>query len=75
MSDKSRTATFLLAFFLGCFGAHRFYVGKTGSAVAQLLLFISVIGSFVTALWVLIDWIIILMGDFTDKDGFKITKW
>lgn len=37
-SDKSRTIAALLAFFLGGFGAHRFYVGKTNSAFVQLVL-------------------------------------
>ena len=40
-STKSRLAAALLAFFLGEFGAHRFYVGKTGSAVVQLVLGLS----------------------------------
>ena len=33
ISRKSRLVAFLLAFFLGMFGAHRFYVGKTGTAI------------------------------------------
>jgi TM2 domain-containing membrane protein YozV len=48
-------AAYLLWFFLGLFGAHRFYLGRTGSAVAQLLLTITVIGLFVSCVWVLID--------------------
>ncbi len=35
-SPKSRLATSLLAWFLGEFGAHRFYVGKTETAVVML---------------------------------------
>src|SRR3954454_18774929 len=35
---KSTGAAYLLWFFLGGFGAHRFYLGRTGSAVGQLLL-------------------------------------
>jgi hypothetical protein len=38
VSSKSRLATTLLACFLGQLGAHRFYAGKIGTAVAMLVL-------------------------------------
>lgn len=44
ISPKSRRATTLLAFFLGVFGAHRFYIGKTGTAIVMLLLSIAGLG-------------------------------
>ena len=42
ISPKSRLATTLLAFFLGVFGAHRFYIGRTRTAIVMLLLSIGV---------------------------------
>jgi hypothetical protein len=36
---KSTGAAYLLWFFLSAFSAHRLYLGKTGSAVAQIVLF------------------------------------
>jgi TM2 domain-containing membrane protein YozV len=68
-SDKNRLLAALLAFFFGIFGAHRFYVGKTGSAIVQLL----TIGGL--GIWSFIDFVIILFGEFTDEDGFKIRNW
>jgi len=41
ISPKSRRATTLLAFFLGIFGAHRFYINKTRTAIVMLLLSIA----------------------------------
>ncbi|WP_297008269.1 TM2 domain-containing protein [uncultured Corynebacterium sp.] len=38
VSPKSKIAGALLAFFLGSVGAHNFYFGKTGKAVAQLVM-------------------------------------
>jgi TM2 domain-containing membrane protein YozV len=37
---KETGVAYLLWFFLGEFGAHRFYMGKVGSAVAMLLIFL-----------------------------------
>lgn len=39
-NKKSKLVAYLLWFFLGAFGAHRFYVRKTLSAVMQLALWI-----------------------------------
>ena len=68
-SDKKRLVAFLLCFFLGCLGVHRFYAGKTGTGVVQLL---TLGGLFV---WAFIDLIMILCGSFTDKEGRKISEW
>ena len=38
ISPKSRLTTTLLAWFLGVFGAHRFYLGKIWTAVGMLVL-------------------------------------
>lgn len=54
-SKPSAGVAYLLLIFLGLFGAHRFYLGRTGSAVAQLLLTISVIGFVISWFWVFID--------------------
>ena len=67
---KSKVAGGLLGIFLGCFGVHNFYLGYTGKAVAQLL--ITVLSCFVlsvvSAVWALIEGIMILTGSI-DKDA------
>jgi predicted Ser/Thr protein kinase len=68
-SDKIILPAFLLAFFFGVFGAHRFYVGKTGTAILQLCTF----GA--CGIWATIDWILILCKVFTDGEGKRITHW
>lgn len=75
ISEKSRTITFLLSFFLGMLGVHRFYVGKNKTAIIQLLLTISIIGVLISSPWVFIDWIMIICGSFKDKEGLLIKKW
>ena len=37
---KSPVVAYLLLIFLGGFGAHRFYLGKTGTAITMLILFV-----------------------------------
>ena len=60
--QKSKVAAGLLGIFLGCFGAHNFYLGYTGKAVAQLLITLLSIGFFapVSALWGFIEGVVIL---------------
>ncbi len=74
-STKKILPAFILSTFLGTFGLHRFYAGRTKSAVAMLILTLSIIGIIVSAVWNLIDWIVILFGNFKDGDGMKISQW
>jgi TM2 domain-containing membrane protein YozV len=75
ISPKLRLPTLLFAFFLGMLGVHRFYVGKVGTGIVQLILTITVIGIAVSWTWSIIDCIMVLSGIFTDKNGLKIIKW
>lgn len=68
-SDKSRLVAFLLCFFFGYLGIHRFYVGKTGTGILYIFTF-GLLG-----IGVLIDFIMILCGSFTDKQGNFLIKW
>ena len=85
VSRRSRLVALLLCWFLGGLGAHRFYVGKTGSAIGMFaLLAIGVISSFFLigfiflvplGIWSLVDFIMIITGSFTDVEGKKIMNW
>lgn len=77
-NQKSATSAYLLWFFLGFWGAHRFYCGKTGTAIvyvaiasvtvflALITFFIGGVGAFLTA-WILWIWQIV--------DVFLISSW
>jgi len=52
---KNMVIAYVLWYFLGLFGGHRFYFGKTGSAVAQLILSITVFGMIATFIWWIVD--------------------
>lgn len=79
---KKAVVAYLLWFFLGSFGAHRFYLGKTGSAIAQLSLAVLgyltvwlIIGFFFLAIvwvWVLID--VFLIGGMIREDHARIER-
>jgi TM2 domain-containing membrane protein YozV len=85
ISPKSRLATSLFAWFLGHFGAHRFYIGKTGTAIVMLVLTIIgiplcfvLVGFFVLGavwIWALIDFIFAVAGKMRDSQGLLIEKW
>lgn len=56
----------LLCWFLGVFGVHRFYTGHTVLGVIQLL----TLGG--CGIWTIIDFIIIVSGNFKDAQGNAI---
>lgn len=72
VSPYSRTVALLLCIFLGLFGAHHFYVGKSGTGI--LILFLSWCTGL-GAIWVFIDFIIILAGSFRDDMGRFVSSW
>jgi len=78
-SGKSQIVAALLAFFLGGFGVHRFYLGYTGKGILQIALvlvgaalstiFIGIPILLGVSIWILIDFIRILTGNLKPKNG------
>ena len=68
-SHRSRLVALLLCFIFGTFGAHRFYVGKIGTAILMVI----TVGGF--GIWATIDLIMILVGAFTDEAGRPLREW
>jgi len=68
VSGKKKSSALLLCFFLGVFGVHRFYVGKTGTGILWLFtLGLMGIGT-------LVDFIMIATGSFKDKEKRQLAS-
>ena len=65
-SERNFVVMILLCFFVGYLGIHRFYAGRIVTGILMLF----TLGLF--GIWTLIDLIIIVTGNFKDKEGFLI---
>ena len=63
---KSKLAAVLLAFFLGCFGIHDFYLGYTKYGIIKIVL--TVCTGVGGSIWAFVDFIRLLTGSL-DKDA------
>ena len=55
LNKKEACVAYALWFFLGYFGAHNFYLNRTGIAVVQFLLTLTIVGLAITFFWHLVD--------------------
>ncbi len=68
-SRCSRAIALILTLLLGFAGAHRFYVGRTGTALAMLF----TLGGL--GIWWLIDIVIVASGQLKDNEGKWVSEW
>ena len=68
-SESNRLAALLLCVFIGVFGGHRFYVGKTGTGILWLCTF----GLF--TIGAIYDLVLIATGEFRDSRERKVVYW
>ena len=69
ISKKSRLVAFLLCYIFGMLGAHRFYVGKTYTAILYIFTF----GLF--GIGLIVDLFKIILGKFETVRGYVLKKW
>ena len=67
-NKKNWWVAFLLCWFLGNFGAHDFYAGKTKYGIIKLL----TCGA--CGVWTLIDWVKLILQKYTDAEGNVIAR-
>ena len=59
---KIAVVAYIMWVFLGWFGGHNFYLRRTGVAITQLILTLTVVGWLITVIWAFVD-------------GFLIPSW
>ncbi|MET3590019.1 TM2 domain-containing membrane protein YozV [Bartonella silvatica] len=74
-SESSKVMLALICWVAGLFGVHRFMVGKVKTGALMLILSLTIFGVLITAIWMMVDFIVIVAGKFTDKNGNEITHW
>ncbi|MBD9846440.1 TM2 domain-containing protein [Enterococcus faecalis] len=69
---KNSTTAWLLWWFTGTLGGHRYYMGKTGTAITMTILTITIIGIIISGPWALID--VFFISKWLKQDKEKIEK-
>ena len=67
--EKSWVAAYLLCWFLGCLGAHRFYTGYTGIGIAQLF----TLGG--CGIWSMVDFICLSFNKYKTADDKELDDY
>ncbi len=73
-SDRNVYIAAILAFLLGAFGIHDFYLGYTSRGVIKIVLTLLVATSFISGIWSIVDLVLILTGKMGDSKGLPLKK-
>ena len=73
-SDRNMYVAAILAFLLGAFGIHDFYLGYTSRDVIKIVLTLLVVTSFISGIWSIVDLVLILTGKMGDSKGLPLKK-
>ncbi|CDO46579.1 hypothetical protein AT246_00425 [Bartonella henselae] len=71
-SEHLKVMLALVCWVAGIFGVHRFMVGKVWTGALMLILSLTLVGLMITGIWTIVDFIVIMAGKFTDKNGNQI---
>ena len=69
VSKRKILPAVILCVLFGYFGTHRFYVGKVGTGMLQML----TLGGL--GFWMLYDAIMLVLGKFTDSENAVLSDW
>ncbi len=72
LKGKNWMATMVLCWMFGTIGGHRFYTGKSKSAWAMLAMTITCCLAPISAIWALVDGVVIALGQFKHADGDEL---
>ena len=70
VNPKDRTTATILAFLTGTVGGHQFYLGNTGSAIARILMTITIIGMPIAGMFAIIEAVTFLK--MTDEEFHRV---
>ena len=72
LRGKNWLAAFGMLMLYGLVGGHRFYTGKTGSAIAMLILSVCIVTLPVTIIWWFVDLLMLATNNFKHADGSEL---
>ena len=73
-SDRNMYIAAILAFLLGAFGIHDFYLGYTSRGVIKIVLTLLVVTSFISGIWSIVYLVLILTVKMGDSKGLPLKK-